>query len=84
MKLVPTALPEVLIVEPRVFGDERGFFLESWNAAQFAEAGLGRDRVSVIESPIGMLRAMRLSLSCVLRLCGRRIRGSAIPSSDIE
>ena len=38
MKVVPTALPEVLILEPKVFGDERGFFMESWNARTFAEA----------------------------------------------
>lgn len=30
MKVVQTAIPDVLIFEPRVFGDERGFFLESW------------------------------------------------------
>jgi dTDP-4-dehydrorhamnose 3,5-epimerase len=40
MRLVETALPEVKIVEPAVFGDDRGFFLESWNAAVFAEAGI--------------------------------------------
>lgn len=38
MKVIPTALPEVLILEPKVFGDERGFFLESWNARAFGEA----------------------------------------------
>lgn len=38
MKIERTRLPEVLIVEPRVFGDERGFFLESWNKARFDEA----------------------------------------------
>ncbi|MCA3214195.1 MAG: dTDP-4-dehydrorhamnose 3,5-epimerase [Burkholderiales bacterium] len=38
MKVTPTALPEVLILEPKVFGDERGFFMESWNARTFAEA----------------------------------------------
>jgi dTDP-4-dehydrorhamnose 3,5-epimerase len=38
LKVVPTALPEVLILEPKVFGDERGFFMESWNARTFAEA----------------------------------------------
>ena len=32
MNVVPTAIPDVVILEPRVFGDERGFFLESWNA----------------------------------------------------
>ena len=40
MKIAPTQLPEVLVIEPQVFGDERGFFLESWNPAGFAEAGL--------------------------------------------
>lgn len=40
MKLQPTHIPEVIVIEPRVFGDERGFFLESWHAARFAEAGL--------------------------------------------
>jgi dTDP-4-dehydrorhamnose 3,5-epimerase len=40
MNVVETALPGVLIIEPRVFGDDRGFFLESWNARAFAEAGL--------------------------------------------
>jgi dTDP-4-dehydrorhamnose 3,5-epimerase len=38
MKVTPTALPEVLILEPKIFGDERGFFLESWNARTFREA----------------------------------------------
>jgi dTDP-4-dehydrorhamnose 3,5-epimerase len=40
MKVTPTALPEVLLVEPRVFADDRGFFFESWNARALAEAGL--------------------------------------------
>ena len=40
MKVVETALPGVLLIEPKVFGDERGFFLESWNAAAFAAAGI--------------------------------------------
>jgi dTDP-4-dehydrorhamnose 3,5-epimerase len=35
-----TAIPDVLVLEPKVFGDARGFFLESWNARTFAEAGL--------------------------------------------
>ena len=41
MKVVATALADVKLVEPRTFGDERGFFLESWNARAFAAAGLG-------------------------------------------
>lgn len=38
MKIIPTAIPDLLIIEPRVFGDARGFFLESFNARSFAEA----------------------------------------------
>ena len=38
MKVVQTEIPDVLIFEPRVFGDERGFFLESWNAREFDNA----------------------------------------------
>ena len=35
-----TPLPGVKLIEPRVFGDERGFFMETWNARSFAGAGL--------------------------------------------
>ena len=38
MKVTPTALPEVLIIEPRVFGDQRGFFYESFNQTAFNSA----------------------------------------------
>ncbi len=38
LTVTPTALPEVLMLEPQVFGDERGFFLESWNQRRFDEA----------------------------------------------
>lgn len=40
MNAIETALPGVLIIEPKVFGDERGFFMETWNAGAFAAAGL--------------------------------------------
>ena len=35
-----TTLPDVVVIEPRVFDDERGFFLESFNARDFTKAGL--------------------------------------------
>ncbi|HEX4509061.1 MAG TPA: dTDP-4-dehydrorhamnose 3,5-epimerase family protein, partial [Burkholderiaceae bacterium] len=38
MKVIETALPGVLILEPQVFGDPRGFFLESFNQRRFDEA----------------------------------------------
>ncbi len=40
MKIIETKLPGVLIIEPKVFGDARGFFMETWNAKTFAEHGL--------------------------------------------
>jgi dTDP-4-dehydrorhamnose 3,5-epimerase len=40
LNIVDTALPDVKILEPKVFGDERGFFLESWNAVTLARLGL--------------------------------------------
>ena len=38
MKAIPLAIPDVVLIEPQVFGDERGFFFESFNQAQFEEA----------------------------------------------
>jgi dTDP-4-dehydrorhamnose 3,5-epimerase len=40
MKVTPTELPDVRLIEPRVLRDDRGFFCESWNARAFADAGL--------------------------------------------
>jgi dTDP-4-dehydrorhamnose 3,5-epimerase len=45
MKIVPTAIPDVLVIEPNVFGDARGFFFESFNAREFK-------RLTGIEPPI--------------------------------
>lgn len=38
MNIVPTAISDLLIIEPKMFGDERGFFFESFNQRQFAES----------------------------------------------
>lgn len=40
MKFVPTRIPEVILIEPRVFRDERGYFLETWQEQKFREAGI--------------------------------------------
>ena len=40
MKLIQTAIPDVIAVEPEVHGDNRGFFMETWHAERFREAGL--------------------------------------------
>jgi dTDP-4-dehydrorhamnose 3,5-epimerase len=40
MNIIKTKIPDVLLIEPKVFGDERGFFLESFHAQRYAEAGI--------------------------------------------
>lgn len=40
MKFLSTAIPGVILIEPQVFGDSRGFFMETWEARKFAHAGL--------------------------------------------
>jgi dTDP-4-dehydrorhamnose 3,5-epimerase len=64
VKVVETALPEVKLIEPKVFGDDRGFFLESWNARTFAEAGIDgafvQDNHS--RSSAGVLRGLHYQL----------------------
>jgi dTDP-4-dehydrorhamnose 3,5-epimerase len=45
MEFVPTRLPEVLVIKPRVFGDSRGFFFETCHERKFADAGIELDFV---------------------------------------
>lgn len=40
MRFCPTSLPDVVVVEPQVFGDDRGFFMETWHAEKFRAAGI--------------------------------------------
>ena len=61
MQIASTELPEVLVVEPKRFSDARGFFVESWNRKQFADAGLDLDFVQDNHSfsePVGVLRGL--------------------------
>ncbi len=60
MKAIPTAIPDVLILEPKVFGDERGFFFESWNRRTLAALGLDVDFVqdNHSRSAKGVLRGL--------------------------
>lgn len=64
MQVIDTRLPGVLLLEPRVFGDARGFFLESWNRQTFAEAGLDLDFVqdNHSRSAKGVLRGLHYQL----------------------
>ena len=65
MKATPLAIPDVVLLEPKVFGDDRGFFFESFNQAQF-EAAIGRS-VSFVQdnhscSAKGVLRGLHYQI----------------------
>ena len=64
MKIIETALPGVLIIEPKVFGDERGFFVETYRESLFAEAGLELNFVQDNQSRSrrGVLRGLHYQL----------------------
>lgn len=66
MKVIKTEIPDVLIFEPKVFGDDRGFFMESFNQKVFEEA-VGR-KVEFVQdnhskSSIGVLRGLHYQLA---------------------
>lgn len=65
MLVTPTAIPEVLILEPKVFADERGFFFESFNAKIFKEiTGLSKEFVqdNHSRSKQGVLRGLHYQI----------------------
>ena len=65
MNIIETNLPGVLLLEPKVFGDARGFFLESWNRKAFAGLGLDQDFVqdNHSRSARGVLRGLHYKLN---------------------
>ena len=79
MKASPTVLPEVLIVEPKVFGDSRGFFFESFNQRVFNEA-TGLDAKFVQDnhsrSAKGVLRGLHYQVQQPQGKLVRVVRGS--------
>lgn len=62
MKVIDTAIPDVKIIEPTVFGDERGFFMETWNQKRFEELVTGKPTTFVQDnhskSKKGILRGL--------------------------
>lgn len=65
MRFMPTSIPDLMLIEPQVFGDERGFFMETWHAQKFAAAGIDRDFVQDNHSK---------SAQCILRGLHYQIR----------
>ena len=61
MQFVPTAIPDVIVVEPQRFGDDRGWFAETWQERKFAEGGIEAEWVQdnhSFSSEKGTLRGM--------------------------
>jgi len=79
VKATPTAIPEVLIIEPKVFGDARGFFYESFNGKAFDEA-VGRHVEFVQDnhsrSVKGVLRGLHYQVQQPQGKLVRAVRGS--------
>jgi dTDP-4-dehydrorhamnose 3,5-epimerase len=78
IKVSATALPEVKLIEPKVFGDARGFFYESWNARDFAAAGIDAGFVqdNHSRSGKGVLRGLHYQLKLPQGKLVRVIEGS--------
>lgn len=77
MNVLPTDLPDVLVVEPKVFGDHRGFFLETWSARAFAERGLhvGFVQDNWSRSSRGILRGLHFQVRHPQGKLVRAVRG---------
>ena len=62
MNVIATAIPEVLIIEPVLFGDQRGFFLETYQFRRYAQHGVNRPFVqdNISRSSRGVLRGLHL------------------------
>ena len=79
MKIIPTAIADVLIIEPRVFGDARGFFFESFNQQAFKNAtGLNPDFVqdNHSRSAKGVLRGLHYQIEQPQGKLVRVVRGA--------
>jgi len=65
VQVIATAIPDVKIVEPKVFGDARGFFMETWNARSLREAGIDAQFVqdNHSRSRRGVLRGLHYQLA---------------------
>ena len=64
MKFTRLAIPDVVLIEPQVHGDERGFFMEVWRQDRFAESGVGASFVQEnhSRSSLGVLRGLHYQI----------------------
>ena len=82
MNVIPASIPDILILEPKVFGDERGFFCETWNRRSFAAIGIDVDFVQDNHSLSagGILRGLHYQTA---RVQGKLVRVTAGEVFDV-
>ncbi len=82
MQFIPTHIPEVVLIKPNVFGDERGYFMETWQRRNFTEAGIGFDFVQDNHSRSirGTLRGLHYQ---ILQPQGKLVRVTAGKVFDV-
>ena len=80
MQFIGSALPDVVIIEPKLFGDARGFFFESWNRRAFAAAGLDVEFVqdNHSRSHRGVLRGLHYQIEHAQGKLVRVIEGTVL------
>jgi len=78
MKFIPTAIPDVILIEPKVFGDHRGFFMETWQRKTFAENGIDYDFVqdNHSKSSHGILRGLHYQMQQTQGKLVRAVEGA--------
>ena len=84
MRVTPTSLPDVLLIEPRVFEDARGFFFESYSKRAFADAGIAAEFVqdNHSRSVRGVLRGLHYQIEHaqgkLVRVCAGEVFDVAV------
>ena len=77
MKFTATTIPDVIIIEPQVFGDQRGFFMETWRQDKFKEAGIPSEFIqdNHSSSSQGILRGLHYQIKQAQGKLVRVIKG---------
>lgn len=65
MEIIKTEIPDLLVLKPKVFGDQRGFFLESYSKNRYTEAGINIDFIqdNISKSSYGVIRGLHYQLA---------------------
>ena len=84
MKFTPTSIPDIILIEPKVFGDQRGFFMETYQANRFAERGIPTEFVQDNHSGSqqGILRGLHYQIKQTQGKLVRVVVGPVLSQKD--